>query len=459
MGAVPSSDAETRIDEYVSTHLEGWFEELAHLCAVPSVSARHEAVEECAELVAALLRKRGFEADVTPSGGHPVVLAHAEGSRARPALLFYNHYDVQPPEPVELWETPPFELSRRDGALFARGSKDDKGELVARLAALDAVRAVDGDYPCSITFLVEGEEEVGSPNLPEWVERHRDRLRVDAAIWEEGGVDPDGTPYIRLGARGLLYVELSVRTLSRDAHSGLANLLPNAAWRLVWALATLKGQRERVLIDGFYDAVRKPSARIEQLLAKLPSDEESVRRVFGIERLLLDRQGAAVPRAPFEPTCNIAGIGAGYQGPGSKTVIPAGASAKLDFRLVPDQDPDDILAKLRLHLDQKGFRDVQIEVHGAERPGAVDPDAALVELAARTAEEVYGRPPRVYPLSGGTTPMYLFTEKGVPVIAPGVGYDDNRAHSPNEHVRILDFEQAVRHLARVVRRFGRPQQT
>jgi acetylornithine deacetylase/succinyl-diaminopimelate desuccinylase-like protein len=190
------------------------------------------------------------------------------------------------------------------------------------------------------------------------------------------------------------------------------------------------------------------------MLAKLPSDEEAVKEVFGLDRLLLDRTGPQVPRAPFEPTCNVAGIGGGYQGPGAKTVIPARATAKLDFRLVPDQDPTDILEKLRRHLDKQGFQDVQIGELGSERPSMVDPEAPLVALCASTAEAVYGLAARVYPLMGGTTPMYLFTENGVPVIAPGVGYHDNRAHSPNEHVRIQDFERAARHIARVARRFG-----
>src|SRR6185437_2184195 len=166
-------------------------------------------------------------------GGHPVVLAHHPGAAgATRTLLFYNHYDVQPPEPLDLWRTPPYEPALRDGALFARGAKDDKGEFIARLAALDALAAVDGGYPCHVTFLVEGEEEIGSPHLPDWVERHADGLRAEGAIWEEGGVDADGAPVLSLGARGLLYVELSVAALARDAHSGGANLLPNANWRL-----------------------------------------------------------------------------------------------------------------------------------------------------------------------------------------------------------------------------------
>ncbi len=441
------------IDRYLAEHQRDWIGELAELCALPSVSARHEGIDQCAALVARMLEKRGFAVEVSPTGGHPVVLGHAGGSTRSRTLLFYNHYDVQPPEPLDLWESPPFRLSERDGAVFARGSKDDKGEFVCRLAALDAVRAVTGSYPCDITWLAEGEEEVGSPHLPAWVERHTQRLRADAAIWEEGGIEVDETPIVRLGARGLLYVELSARVLSRDAHSGQANLLPNAAWRLVWALASLKGPQERILIPGFYDAVRPPTPREEELLAAMPKGEADIREEFGLHSLL---GGVTdVNRAYFSPTANIAGIGAGYQGEGSKTVIPARAVAKVDFRLVPDQDPHDINAKLRRHLDAGGFGGVAIEVLGAERPGITDPDAAVVRLNAEIGAEIYGKQPRVAPLSGGTTPMYLFTERGVPVVAPGVGWGAmNRAHSPNEFMRLKDFDRAARHIARLAVRFA-----
>jgi acetylornithine deacetylase/succinyl-diaminopimelate desuccinylase-like protein len=443
------------VDRYIEEHLDGWLAELTELCAVPSVSARHEGIDDCAGLVAELLRRRGFDARVEPSGGHPVVLAHANGGNAGRTMLLYNHYDVQPPEPLELWESPPFAAQVRDGKLYARGAKDDKGELVARLAAIDALRAVEGGLPCRLTWLVEGEEEVGSNSLPEFVRSHSDELACDGAIWEEGAIDEEGRPVLTLGARGLLYVELRVRTLSRDGHSGGANLLPNAAWRLVWALGTLKGADERVLIPGFYDAVRGISPRQQELLDALPSHEESYKASFGLDHLLLDRTGAAVSAAPFDPTCNIAGLTSGYQGPGSKTIVPAAASAKVDFRLVPDQDPDDVCRKLRRHLDAGGFTDVEVGVLGPERPGVVDPDATLVRLCAETAEEVYGKPALITPMTGGTTPMYLFTERGVPVVAPGVGFGStNLAHSPNENVRLVDLQNAARHVARLLVRFA-----
>ena len=419
------------------------------------VLSRHEAIEPCAELVARMLERRGFATEITPTadGGHPIVLGHAAGAKRSRKLLFYNHYDVQPPEPLELWDSPPFQLTERGGAVYARGSKDDKGEFVCRLAALDAVRAVTGGYPCDITWLAEGEEEIGSPHLPLWIEKHLSQLRADAAVWEEGGIEVDETPVVRLGARGLLYVELTVKVLSRDAHSGQANLLPNAAWRLTWALAGLKGQDEKILIPGFYDDVRPPTQREEELLRAAPKGAADVMEEFGLDQLL---GGVTdVNRAYFTPTANVAGLGSGYQGEGSKTVIPAAAMAKLDFRLVPDQDPDDIHAKLRRHLDSCGFGDVQIEVLGAERPGITDPDAPVVKLVAEIAEEIYGKPPRITPLTGGTTPMYLFTERGVPVVAPGVGWGAmNRAHSPNEFMRLVDFERAARHIARLAVRFA-----
>lgn len=443
------------IDRYIDDHMEGWIAELAELCAVPSVSARHEGIEKCADLVCELLRRRGLDARVEPSSGHPVVLAHGDGVRSDRTMLFYNHYDVQPPEPLELWDSPPFRADVRDGRLYARGAKDDKGELLARLAAIDALHAVDGGLPCMVTWLVEGEEEVGSNSLPEFVDRYADELHCDAAIWEEGGIDAEGRPRISLGARGLLYVELSARALSRDGHSGSANLLPNAGWRLVWALATLKDQNERVLIPGFYDAVRPISPRQQELLEKLPSQEEEYKQSFGLEGLLLGRSGVAVSAAPFDPTCNIAGLTSGYQGPGSKTIVPATASAKVDFRLVPHQDPLDIAQKLRSHLDAEGFRDIEIEILGPERPGTVDPDSPLVWLCAQTAEEVYGKPALLTPMTGGTTPKYLFTEKGVPVVAPGVGFGaSNLTHSPNENVRLVDFQSAARHVARLLARFA-----
>jgi acetylornithine deacetylase/succinyl-diaminopimelate desuccinylase-like protein len=458
------TDLLARIDAYIEAHLDEAIADLARLCAQPSVSAQHLGIDECAALVAELLRARGFSAEVVPSAGNPVVLAEAAGASER-TLLCYNHYDVQPPEPLELWHSPPFELTRRDDGgdhgeasrLVARGAADDKGELIGRLAAIGAVRAVAGALPSRVKFLVEGEEEISSPSLPGFIAEHAARLAADACIWEFGSVDHEGAPMQYLGMRGICYVELSVETLTMDAHSGLGgSIFPNAAWRLVWALNTLKDRDERVLIPGFYDAAIPPAPRDLELLAALPDESEQHRRTYGVKRFLKDLAGAELRReAVFVPTCTICGLTAGYQGPGSKTVLPARASAKVDFRLVPDQDPQDIVAKLRTHLDAQGFGDVRVDFLGGEKPGRTDPDDPFVALVLDTARDVYDLPPHVWPMIGGSGPNHAFIHHlHVPIASVGGGYPGSRAHAPDEHIRIADFVRGIKHMARVLLAFG-----
>lgn len=450
-----------QIDRYIEAHIEDAIADLARLCAVPSVAAQGLGIEPCAELVAELLRARGFTAEIVPSDGNPVVLAEQAG-RSQRTLLCYNHYDVQPAEPLELWTSPPFELTRRDGGatgptLHARGVADDKGELVSRLAALDAVRAVLGELPCRVKFLVEGEEEISSPSLPAFIERHADRLAADGCIWEFGAVTLEGQPIEYLGLRGICYVELSVQTLDLDAHSGIGgSIFPNAAWRLVWALNTLKGPDGRIRVPGFYDAVVPPSARDLELLAALPDTAPEHRATYGVRRFLNDLEGVELRREEvFAPTCTICGLTAGYQGPGSKTVLPARASAKVDFRLVPDQEPRDILAKLRAHLDAEGFEDVDVTFLGGEAPARTDPDDPFVQLVCWAATEVYGRSPLVWPMIGGSGPNHPFIHHlRVPIATLGVGYPGARAHAPDEHIRIADLIRGTQHMAHVLVGFG-----
>ena len=444
------------IDTHIQQHLDAHLNEVIELCAQPSVSARSEGTRECAELVATVLARHGLAVQKFETAGNPILIAHADGASPR-TLLCYNHYDVQPPEPLNLWESPPFEPAIRDGALYARGSRDDKGELVARLAAMDAVRAAHhGELPCGITFIVEGEEEIGSPHIAHFVEHHKRALACQGAIWEEGGIEPGGAPYISLGARGLLAVELSISTMKTDAHSGRALFLPSAAWRMVGALQSLKDGDERILIDGFYDSARGPSVRDLEFLEALPDTLALDRDIYGIREYLHGRTSAEVKRAVFEPTCNIQGINTGYQGDGLKTVIPSKASAKLDFRLVPDQEPDVCFGLLRAHLDKLGFADVVATRLGGMHPAQTPSGDPLVALASRAAQAVYGKPAVIYPMVGGSSPIHAFRNPlgGIPVINPGIGYWDNRAHAPNEHFRINDFVQATRHLARVMEGFA-----
>jgi acetylornithine deacetylase/succinyl-diaminopimelate desuccinylase-like protein len=447
---------EQRIDAHLQEHFDQYIAETVRLCAQPSISARGEGIQECADLVAQILREHGLQVRKFTTPGNPVVVGHADGASPR-TLLFYNHYDVQPPEPLELWTSPPFQPTIRDGALYARGVADDKGELVARLAAVDAVRAAhDGALPCGVTFVVEGEEEVGSPYIAQFVREHLDLLKAHGAIWEVGGVDAEGRPAMSLGVRGVLSVELSVQAMRVDAHSGDAHILPNAAWRLLWALAALKGPDERIRIPGFYDQAGPPTARDEQLLDALPDYEQQARQLYGVQEFIGGMTGKDLNRAVFNPTCNIGGLTAGYQGPGTKTVIPSQASAKLDFRLVPGQDPEDILDRLRTYLSAAGFADVQVTRLGAMGPAKTPPDDPFVVLTTRTGEEVYGQPAVLDPLAGGSSPIYAFAGPlgDIPVVFAGVGYFGCLGHAPNEHIRLDDFLQGTRHVARILDRFA-----
>ena len=445
------------VDQHIHQHLNTTLEELGRLCAQPSIAAQGSGMQECAELVAEMLTARGFKTELMPSEGYPVVVGVRPG-RSERTLLFYNHYDVQPPEPLELWDSPPFLPSLREGRLFARGVSDDKGHLQCRLAALDALLAVDDELPCTVKFVVEGEEEIGSIHLGGFLKEHAQALAAEACIWEFGRISHDGIPILDAGLRGICYVELSVRTGTRDAHSGLGgSIFPNAAWRLIWALNSLKGQDELILLPGFYDRVLPPSARDLELMAALPDESEHHRRHYGLYRFLKGLNGGPDLRREevFIPTCTVCGVASGYQGPGSKTVLPARATAKVDFRLVPDQRPAEILQQLRDHLDEEGFSDVTITYLGGEPPARTDPDHPFLQLVSRSAEEVYGMPMPISPMNGGSGPNHMFIHTlGVPVATCGIGYPGSNVHAPNENIVLDYFINGARHTARIVGSFG-----
>lgn len=447
----------TAMDRYLDAHLDESIAELARLVAQPSVSAQKQGIEECARLVVEMLEKRGFRATLYPTGGAPVVFAERRG-RANKTLIFYNHYDVQPAEPLELWATPPFEPSLREGKLFGRGVADDKGHIVSRLFAIDALLAQEGELPCTIKWVIEGEEETSSVHLEGFVREHRELLAADACIWESGGVDSREVPIQSLGLRGICYVELSVETANQDVHSGLGgSIFPNAAWRLVWALNSLKGPDERIRIPGFYDPVRPLSQQDRELMAALPDEAEEYRNRYGIREFLNGLTGGTELNIAevFQPTCTICGLTSGYQGKGSKTVLPARASAKVDFRLVPDQRPEQVLKQLRAHLDAQGFPDVQIEYLGGETPARTDPNHPFIRLVVEAAREVYGVPMQMVPLSGGSGPNYIFIENlGLPIATAGVSYPGAQVHAPNENVRLDLYLKGAKHIARVLKEFG-----
>lgn len=450
------SDLE-RVYAYLDAHLDESIQELSRLAAQPSVAAQNLGLRECAALVAEMLEQRGFATQVMETGGAPVVFGERKGSGDK-TLLFYNHYDVQPPEPLELWDSPPFEPSLREGKLFARGVSDDKAHITSRLFAIDALLAEQGELPCTVKFVIEGEEEVSSVHLPDFVHAHTDLLAADACVWEFGGVDHREMPMQYLGLRGICYVELSVQTASQDVHSGTGgSIFHNAAWRLVWALSTLKGPDERIRIPGFYDRVQPPSARDVALMEALPEVADHYRDSYGLSGFLKHLTGGVELRLEevFQPTCTICGLTSGYQGPGSKTVLPARASAKVDFRLVPDQTPEEVLRLLRAHLDAQGFADVQTTFIGGEAPARTDPDDPFVELVVEAARDAYGVPMQIVPMVGGSGPNHVFIEAlGLPVVTAGAGYPGTQAHAPNENVRLDLYLKAAKHIASILQRFG-----
>ncbi|HEY3059672.1 MAG TPA: M20/M25/M40 family metallo-hydrolase [Chloroflexota bacterium] len=446
---------------YVDQHADEFVERLRTLCRQPSISAQNVGLLETADMVENMARAVGARTErVELHGGPPIVYGELRGMSSR-KLQLYDHYDVQPPEPLDLWHHEPFAADIDQGAIWARGVSDNKGNLVARLCAIEAYQQTLGTLPLTITLLFEGEEEVGSPHLRQFTDSPRgaELLKADACIWEAGYKDPTGRPTIALGCKGILYVELRVRSTSKDLHSSWGAVVPNAAWRLTWALSTLKDPRtERVRIVGFYDHVAAVSDRTVALADREPFDVDEHRRMFGMRDFLCDWNGTDARRHYlFDPTCTICGLTSGYHGPGGKTVLPAEASAKVDFRLVPDQDPDEILVLLRRHLSKQGFDDVEVaEIEGeGERAARSDPDAPIVSVVVDTARELYQQEPLVLPNMAGTGPQYLLCAQfGVPAIGMGVGNANSNNHAPNENILIADYLEGIKHAAWVFHRFG-----
>ena len=455
MGDDPLDDA---TQAHIDAHLEETIDDLKRLAAQPSVSAQRAGVRECAEMVAGLLTDAGFDADIVPTGDpdYPGIIAEAGGKSDR-TLLFYNHYDVQPPDPLDEWETPPFEPSERDGYIYGRGISDDKGPIVARLAAIKALRATRGDLPLRIKWCLEGAEEIGSLGFEDFVRANADRLRADACIWEGGGVNWDGRPMVMLGVKGLLYVELECASATTDSHSSYAPVVPNPAWRLVWALNTLKDSSEHVKLRGFYDRVRPALEQEAAAIEALPDTSREFLHNLGVEMALGEVTGYEFRRRLImDPTCNIAGFGGGYTGVGAKTILPASARVKLDFRLVPNQDPDEILASLRAHLDEHGFSDVKVSVHSSEHPARTSIDDPFVKLVTDSARTVYGSEPYIMPSMPGTGPQHPVQDiLGVPVASCGIDYPGNRIHAPNENIRRDYFRLGIMHTAELIEEIGR----
>jgi len=444
------------VDAYVEKHSRRFIDDLKELCSFPSISNHgRDAVQPAREWLAVRLAKFTDRVETLEAGGMPALYAEVSGGGRR-KLLLYEHYDVQPVDPIDLWSTPPFEPAERDGRIFARGVADDKADVMARIHALETLKQL-GDVPVTLRFLIEGEEEIGSKTFERIAREHAAKLRADGCLWESGtSFDDAGRPTLQFGCRGLVYVTLRVKQLDYDQHSGFASIYPSAAMYLVGALASLRDQDMNIKIDGFYDKVVKPTEADRRMMATIDPEVEKRRKLVGFEKLVREpKPDQVIEQMLFLPTCNIAGIMTGYQGPGSKTVLPAEATAKLDFRLIPNQDPDEVLEQLRAHLDRHGFEKVEIVAGEGEKPARSDPSSPVAKTVIDCVREMYGEPV-LWPFMPATGPMYpIVSDLGIPTVLPvGVGRFDIRDPAPNENIRTEDYLNTVRLMCRIWERFG-----
>ncbi len=444
------------VDAYIEKNSRRFVDELKELCSFPSISNHGlEAVQPARDWLAGRLAKFTDRVETLEAGGMPALYAEIPGAGRR-KLLLYEHYDVQPVDPLDLWKSPPFEPTEEDGRIVARGVADDKADVMARIHAVETLKQL-GEVPVTLRFLIEGEEEIGSKTFEKIAHDHAAKLRADGCLWESGAsFDDAGRPTLQFGCRGLLYVNLRVKQLDFDQHSGFASIYPSAAMYLVGALASLRDQHMNIKIDGFYDKVVQPTEGDRRMMAGIDPEIEKRRKLVGFDKLVRDpKPDQMIEQMLFLPTCNIAGITTGYQGPGSKTVLPAEATAKLDFRLIPDQDPDDVLDKLRKHLDRHGFEKVEILAGEGEKPARSDPSSAVARSVIESVREMYGEPV-MWPFMPATGPMHpVVADLGIPTVLPvGVGRPDNRIHAPNENIRAADYINTVRLMCRVWERFG-----
>jgi acetylornithine deacetylase/succinyl-diaminopimelate desuccinylase-like protein len=444
------------VSEIIAANRERFLGELKELVSFPSVSGNQAGLDGAANWVIGRLSAMGADVRLLDTGGPAAV--YGSIGRAERSLLSYTHYDVQPPDPLGEWESGPFEPTVRDGRLFGRGTSDDKGDTTARLQAVEVYRQAYGEPPVTLKFLIEGEEEVGSPHLDALAAAYPDLLRADGAIWEGGGYDEAERYTLYCGVKGIMYIELRAHGASYDLHSSYAPMAPNPAWRLVHALSTLKDQDDNITIDGLLAHVRPPSQAELDYIRRIPFAGDVTKRTWGIPAFVNDMSDEqALLRFLTAPTCTICGLRSGFIEEGTKTVLPNSALAKLDFRLVPDLTPELVTDLLRKHLDARGFQDIEMVPAVGAVGARSDLDSPVVQAAVSAARGVYGHEPVVYPTAGGSGPMYTLVQgAGTPgAVMVGVGYPGERMHSPNENIRVEDYFRHIEFLVEFIRAFAR----
>jgi acetylornithine deacetylase/succinyl-diaminopimelate desuccinylase-like protein len=432
--------------------------ELQTLIRQPSVSAKNEGIEECAQLVKKMLKKSGIKSEILRiKNVAPIVYGEIKSKKnPNKTLMFYNHYDVQPAEPFDLWDDPPFSGKIKGNKIFGRGSSDDKGELITRIKAVEACLKTTGDVPCNIKFVIEGEEETGSAHIDQYLKKYQKKFSCDGVIWEFGYVDSKNRPIIGLGMKGLLYVELSVKESVRDAHSSLAVLIKNPAWRLIEAIQTLRDSDGKILIKDWHKETTPLSKKDLETISKEPFDEQSFKKEFGVKSFVGNLRGLNAKKALVGgATCNIAGFVSGYIGDGAKTVLPGNALVKIDFRLVPKMDPKKQALRLKRHLKSKGFGDISVKIYHGEAAARTNPSDPFVSQVKEAADQSFGQ--SILNVSNaGTGPMHSFVNVlHAPCISIGSTYMFSRIHSPNEFARIDLLKKTTKCICLIMEKFGK----
>ncbi len=446
-----------KVHRYIDDNAEAFVETLRRFCRQPSISSEGVGIREMVDLLKEEMERIGIETTVHETAGNPIVTGVVRGRSDR-TLMFYNHYDVQPPDPLDKWDSPPFAAEVRDGRVWSRGATDNKGNMLSRLKAVEALLRVRGELPITVKFLLDGEEESGSPSLLPFIRSHGELLRADGCIWEDAAnKDKPDQPLISLGNKGLLSFELEVRTANVDFHSSYGQIYENACWRLIWAIASMKGTDEKVHVEGFYDDVIPTTEKEEELIRKMPTfDEQERLRRFEMRRFVLGLSGTDLLRRHLmEPCMNVNGIIGGYTGKGVKTVVPFEASAKMDLRLVPHQEPLDIYEKIRHHLDKCGFSDVEMsEPRFTSEPSRPPADSDVVKAAQKASREFYGQEAVVKVQGTGGTPSWMVTNYlHIPQAAVGLGIVTAQTHGHNENVAISEYIDCIKYMATLINVF------
>jgi acetylornithine deacetylase/succinyl-diaminopimelate desuccinylase-like protein len=454
--------APNRLPDLLRQRRDAHLQQLIELLRIPSVSTDPERagdVRRAATWLRDHLAAGGFEAELLETDGHPAVFAERRVGEDRPTVLIYGHYDVQPAEPLELWDSDPFEPVVKDGALVARGASDDKGQAFAHVAGALALLEADGELPLNVKFLIEGEEEIGSAHLAAAIEAHRDRLAADAVVVSDGAMLPGPVPTITYGLKGMAYVEVRVRTADRDLHSGgYGGGVPNAAQALASMIASLKDADGRIAVPGFYDQVAELSEQEREQLARVPFDADAFAASIGVSATPGEPGRGLLERLWARPTLDVNGFGGGFQGEGLKTIIPAEAFAKISCRLVPNQDPERVLDLLAARLEELAPPGARVEVTrlGSARWALSPLDAAPVRAAAEAIRTVDGREP-VFVRTGGTIPVVADFQRllGADVALVDMGLESDRIHSPNERFDVKLYHRGIHLSAELLRSLGR----